>query len=264
MADTGLIYSQEDRNLNNDEILQHRDHRPFPLPDGPWIMKQVWNDLLFAHWPVRESDILPYIPEGLDLQKWGGSPWISVSPFLMDPLRVRGMPPLPFVHRFLEMNIRTYVECGGKPGIFFFDLDASSRLAVTGARTIAHLPYRYAEMSYHKEGEAIRYTSKRKLNDGLEAEFQGLYKPANQMIFHAKPGTLLHWLTERYCLYAVSSGKQLYTGDIHHLPWPLQEAELEIGINTFTSALGLIHDPVPSLFTYTKRLEVLLWPLRKV
>jgi uncharacterized protein YqjF (DUF2071 family) len=227
-------------------------------------MKQVWKDLLFAHWPANEADVLPYIPEGLKLQKRDGTPWISISPFLMDPLRVRGLPPFPPVHRFLEMNIRTYVEHDGKPGIFFFNLDASSRLAVAAARTIAHLPYRYSRMAYRKEGEVIRYESRRKLTEGQEAVFQGGYKPASPDTFHAGPGTLLHWLTERYCLYAVSSGKQLYTGDIHHLPWPLQEAELQLDINTSTSALGLIHDPTPALLTYTKRLEVFFWPLRKV
>ncbi|WP_410511919.1 DUF2071 domain-containing protein [Paenibacillus sp. BR2-3] len=226
-------------------------------------MKQVWKDLLFAHWPVNEAELLSYIPPGLELQKWEGKPWISVSPFLIHPLRLRGIPPIPWVNRFLELNIRTYVERNGKPGVFFLNLDASNRVAVTAARAFAHLPYRYADMKIHSEKDAIRYISKRSNSNGETAVFNGIYKPVSSSIFHAQPGTLVHWLTERYCLYAADPEGRLYSGEIHHLPWPLQEAELRININTSTKSLGLVHDEEPSLLSFTKRLDVLFWPLEK-
>lgn len=227
-------------------------------------MKQTWNDLLFAHWPVSNSCLTPYVPPGLELQQWEGTSWISVSPFLLDPLRLRGLPHLPFVHRFQELNIRTYVVKNGKAGILFLNLDASSWLAVWTARSVAHLPYRYAKMSFQTDGEYINYSSQRHIPGHGQAEFAGKYHPKRPDCFHAEPGSLVHWLTERYCLYASDSEGRLYTGDIHHLPWPLQEAALEIDVNTSTRALGLVHDPNPSLLTFTKRLEVLFWPVSRI
>jgi uncharacterized protein len=250
--------------LKNSDILLHIRHRPFPLPDGPWIMKQVWTNLLFAHWPVNKVDLFPYLPEGLELEQWEGTPWISMSPFFMDLLRLRGLPPPPGVRQFLELNIRTYVVRDSQPGIFFLNLDASSLLAVASARLFAHLPYSHAKMSYHTEGEAIRYSSLRQTHRQEEAVFKGIYRATQPFCFHAQPGTLLHWLTERYCLYASDSKGRLYIGHIHHLPWPLQEAELHIDHNTSMRALGLAHDDTPSLLTFTKRLEVLFWPIKKI
>jgi uncharacterized protein len=250
--------------LKNHEILAHTHHRPFPLPQGPWLMKQTWNDLLFAHWPVSSSCLKSLIPPGLELQLWEGTPWISVSPFFMDPLRLRGLPRLPFVHRFLELNIRTYVIKNGKAGIFFLNLDASSRLAVLSARSLAHLPYRYANMSCKTDGEKFTFSSKRPIPGHGQAEFSGKYHSKGSDCFHAAPGSLVHWLTERYCLYASDSEGCLYTGDIHHLPWPLQEAKLELDVNSATRVFGLVHDPDPSLLTFTKRLEVLFWPVTRI
>lgn len=250
--------------MNHRHILEHVDHRPYPMPQGPWMMEQTWNQLLFAHWPVEEEALLPYLPQGLQLDKWEGTPWISVSPFSMHPLRVRGLPPIPFTQRFLELNVRTYAILDNNPGIVFLTLEASSRLAVAGARTIAHLPYHHAEMHCNYSDPTIQYFSKRQLHTGQEAVFKGDYRPVDSTCFHAAPGSLAHWLTERYCLYTTNTKGQLYRGDIHHLPWPLQKADLDIHENTLTPSFGLTHEPAPSLISFTKRLEVLFWPLKKV
>ncbi|MGN7356725.1 YqjF family protein [Paenibacillus sp. SAF-054] len=250
--------------MNPKEILSYTQHRPFPLPKGPWLMKQGWNDLLCAHWPVNTDDLLPLIPRGLDLELWEGRPWISLIPFRLKPLRVRGVPPLPFVGDFLEFNVRTYVTRNGKPGIFFLNLEASSPLAVAGARTFAHLPYHHARMSIrYGDQETFRYVSVRPHHHADDVIFKGTYRPVSHQVVHAQPGTLIHWLTERYCLYTLSPGGEILVGDIHHLPWPLQEAELEVDTNMMTNYHGFdLADP-PSIVTYAKRLEVLFWALRK-
>ncbi|WP_082926961.1 YqjF family protein [Paenibacillus tuaregi] len=251
--------------MNPHQILQHTRHRPVPMPRGPWLMRQTWRDLLFTHWPVDEQEIAPYIPQGLILDKWEGRPWVSVSPFRVDPLRLRGLPPIPFVHEFLEVNVRTYVVHDNKPGVLFLTLEASSRLAVAGARIGARLPYHHADMhSRGQEDNMIEYSSRRTLKSNEEALFQGMYKAAETSSFHASPGTLTHWLTERYCLYTSSPKHELFRGDIHHLPWPLYPAVLDLQANTIIQSFGLHHDPKPALQTYTPRLDVLLWPLKKV
>ncbi len=115
--------------------------RPYPPPRRPWVMKQAWHDLLFAHWPFEASAVRPLLPASLPLDTFEGRAWIGVVPFRVGGLRVRALPALPFVSAFPELNVRTYVTLDGQPGVFFFSLDAGSRLAVEAARLAYHLPY---------------------------------------------------------------------------------------------------------------------------
>ena len=103
--------------------------------------------LLFAHWSVPVDDLRAQIPDALELDTHDGRAHLGLTPFKVTNLRLRGLLPVP-VFSFLELNCRTYVSYGGeKPGIWFFSLDASSRLAVEGARRLYRLPYFRARMS---------------------------------------------------------------------------------------------------------------------
>jgi uncharacterized protein len=164
-------------------------------------MQQTWNDLLFAHWPVAPERLRQLIPPILPLDTFNGQCWLAITPFHMTGVRGRWMPLVPGTSRFPELNVRTYVNFGGKPGVFFFSLDAASRLAVWGARVAYHLPYFYARMKVNEENAWIRYGSSRNHN----AEFRGTYRPIGPIQLR-QPGTLEHWLTERYCLYTVFCG----------------------------------------------------------
>src|SRR5437868_5405134 len=129
------------------EILTITEHRPWPVPKAPWIMQQSWCDLLFAHWPVPVEMLRPMIPERLAIDTFEGMAYVAITPFSLS-LRPRGMP---VMSRFPELNCRTYVEFGRKPGVFFFSLDAGSRPAVWGARTFYFLPYFNADMNARRE-----------------------------------------------------------------------------------------------------------------
>src|SRR6266404_1437981 len=115
-------------------LLDRTAHRPWPLPSGPWVMAQSWHDLLFAHWPIAPEDMRPLIPAQLELDTFDGQCWVGVVPFWMSGVRARGFPAVPGMSCFPELNVRTYVVCGGKPGVYFFSLDAANRLAVRTAR----------------------------------------------------------------------------------------------------------------------------------
>src|SRR6266567_6350366 len=185
------------------EILKEVGHRPWPLPSGPWIMMQSWHDLLFAHWRMAPEQLRPLLPKSLTLDTFEGDAWIVITPFHMH-LRPRG---LPSVSHFPELNCRTYVEFGGKPGVLFFSLDAGSRLAVWGAKTFYLLPYFHAHIKIRKEGDRIRYISRR---SSAAASLSANYAPSGP-VRDSRRGTLEHWLTERYCLYAYSR-QRLYRG----------------------------------------------------
>src|SRR4051794_17247371 len=142
-------------------VLAERAHRPWPLPDGPWLMAQSWQDLLFAHWPVPLEALRGLVPEPLPIDEFDGTAWLGVTPFEVTGLRLRGTVPVPRLSRFPELNVRTYTRLDGKPGIWFFSLDAGSAAAVAGARLTYRLPYFHAEMEIERLSGGVRYRSRR-------------------------------------------------------------------------------------------------------
>lgn len=225
-------------------------------------MKQTWDDLLFAHWEIAPSQIRDLIPTELEMDTFEGKAWIAVVPFGMSGIRLRGLPEIPGTSCFPEINVRTYVIHQGKPGVYFFSLDASNWLAVTVARRFFRLPYYKAAIRLDRpSSHSTLYLSQRTHSNTPTAEFRGSYAPVGP-IRRALQGSLEYWLTERYCLYTVHRGI-VFRGDIHHEPWPLQHAEAEIRENTLTRPLGISLPDTAPLLHFSKKLDVLLWPLRR-
>lgn len=244
-------------------MLNNTAHRPWPLPRRPWVMAMQWHELLFIHWPVPAAALRPFIPPGLELQTWDGSAWLGVVPFMMRGVRPRLTPDLPGISAFPELNVRTYVTLGGKPGVWFFSLDAANRLAVRVARYTFHLPYMDARMACEPQGEAVRYRSLRTHPGAPPAAFRAEYRPTGP-IYHSTPGSFEHWLTERYCLYAANRRGQIWRGDIHHGPWPLQPAEAEIAENSMAAQIRLNLSPTPALLHFARRIDVAAWAPQRV
>jgi len=234
-------------------------HRPWRLPAGPWIMAQTWHDLLFAHWPIESAVLRKLVPQALALDTFNGQAWIAVTPFHMSGIHLRGFPALPGLSRFPELNVRTYVTFDDKPGVYFFSLDAASAAAVWGARTFYHLPYFASNMSVETREQWIRYLCRRRQSS---AEFHGRYRPIGAVQLRQED-SLEAWLTERYCLYSVAEG-HVYRAEIHHEPWPLQDAEAEIEINTMAAPSGISLSGRPALLHFARKLEVLVWRPHRV
>jgi uncharacterized protein YqjF (DUF2071 family) len=221
-------------------------------------MEQTWNDLLFAHWPVPAEILRPLVPSALSLDAFAGQCWVAVAPFHMTGIRARGLPPIPGFASFPELNVRTYVTVGGKSGVYFFSLDAGSRAAVWAARAAYRLPYFHARMSVGHNDGWVTYSSCR----NPDTTFVAKYRPVGAVRLR-KPGTLEHWLTERYCLYT-TSGDGLFRAEIDHAQWPLQDAEAEIMENTMAGAAGIKLPELSPLLHFARKLPVLIWPLQKI
>ena len=219
-------------------------------------MKQTWHDLLFAHWAVAPETVRPLVPAPLELDLFGGQAYVAVVPFWMSGIRGRWAPPLPGLSRFPELNVRTYVRYGDVPGVYFWSLDAANQVAVWSARAWYGLPYFHAEMSIKSLGENFEYSSRR-FEDPRPAEFHGRYRPIAPPR-RREPGSVEHFLTERYCLYTVRNG-QVARAYIHHLPWPLQDAVAEIESNTMAQAAGITLPDSRPLLHFARELEVLVW-----
>jgi uncharacterized protein YqjF (DUF2071 family) len=245
-------------------LLDRTAHRPWPLPSGPWIMAQSWHDLLFAHWAVDAAVLRPHIPARLEIETFKGQAWLGIVPFRMSGVRLRWTPPLPWLSAFPELNVRTYVTAEGKPGVWFFSLDAANPVAVAAARLSFHLPYFNARMSCNEAEGWIQYQSNRSHPGAPGAAFEARYRPAEEF-FEAQQGTLEHFLTERYCLYSAASDGQIYRGEIHHPPWLLQAAEAQFTRNSMTPALGGLAAPdeLP-LLHFAKRQDMVAWAPHRI
>jgi len=226
-------------------------------------MAQKWHDLLFAHWAVAPDALRKLVPAKLELHTFDGQAWIGIVPFTMSGVRLRGTPALPWLSTFPELNVRTYVTERGKPGVWFFSLDAASVLAVEVSRLWFRLPYFRARMKSRKESEGIEYFSRREDRRGGSEQLQARYS-RNGPWFEAKRGTLEYFLTERYCLYAQRPGGELLRGEIHHAPWKLQEAHASFDVNTMTENFGIQTAGPPATLHFSILQEMIAWAPQRV
>lgn len=226
-------------------------------------MRMTWSQLLFAHWPVEPSYLAPLLPKGLNLDTREGKAWIGVVPFLMSDVAPRCCPPIPGCSRFLELNVRTYVTVDNKPGVWFFSLDAASRIAVRAARATFNLPYMDAGMSLSQDASgAVVYTSTRTHLGEPPARFDASYQ-ASGASFQAATGTLEHWLTARYCLYSADRSGRLYRGEIDHAPWRLSYANWTVRHNSMCEPLGINLMGQPHLM-FAQPIQVRAWMVTRV
>jgi hypothetical protein len=226
-------------------------------------MRTRWRELLFAHWVVDQPTLRRLIPDGLQLDSFEGRCYVGAVPFLMEGVRPRMVPPLPGLHAFPELNMRTYVTAGGKPGVWFFSLDAGQKLAVRAARRFFYLPYFDAKFEIDVAESRVEYSATRTHRDAAPAQFSATYRPLGS-VYHSASGTLDALLTDRYCLYSVDPAGKIYRGEIDHLPWPLQKAEAVIHTNTLGDWLGIDMNHEPAALHFAKSLDVHAWMVEPV
>lgn len=238
------------------KLLNYLNHRNAPLPKGPWTMYQKWENLLCMHIPLDAAELLPHVPKELELDLYDGEAWISIFPFKVKNLQFRGLPKPPYIHEFLELNVRTYVKYKDIPGIYFFSLDAAKIMPVLGAR-LGTLPYYKAKMKTSEINGWTEYYSRRQLVSGKKPYFKGRYKQISKARILEK-GTLDYWLFERYYLFNTIDSNVISVG-IHHLPWQPAKAAVTYEKGALNSLLpgNLKGEAVRA--HYVKELDVLFW-----
>ncbi|MEX0332168.1 MAG: YqjF family protein [Puniceicoccaceae bacterium] len=204
------------------------------------VMYQRWAHLLFLHWSVEPDVIQATLPPGLQVDTHDGKAWLGIVPFFMQGLRPRFLPAVPGLSNFPELNLRTYVhDEQGRPGVWFYSLDAHQRIAVAIARTFFSLPYIYSRMEAKIGPEGwIAFNS---LRPGTEQ--QAFRYRAGRDLHTAEPGSLEFFLVERYVLFSYRPrDKQLFMGRIHHRPYPLTHPEVAASSRDLFSLNGF-RDP---------------------
>ncbi|MFO0946488.1 MAG: DUF2071 domain-containing protein [Planctomycetota bacterium] len=225
-------------------------------------MAQSWHDLCFLHWPMPAQQLRNLVPRSLELDTFDGTGWVGLVPFRMTGIRLHWAPEIPGTSSFVEMNVRTYVRAGNRPGVYFFSLDANHPLAVEAARLSYHLPYYHARLTCEPEGEAIHYQNERTDRRSPPARFVADYAPTSDR-FMARRGTLEHWLTERYCLYVLDRRRRVRRGEIHHQPWPLQTGKVDLRENIMGISHGIRLPDIAPLVHFARRLDVVVWRLSR-
>lgn len=241
-----------------DELLQKIDHRPWPPPEEPWVQKEAWCNILFAHWRVAPEALGPLVPAQLELDLWDGSAWVGITPFCMTDVRPRGLPPVPGFSTFPQVDLRTYVRHAGRPGVFYIELQAPSELAVWGARTFYHMAYSSCEVHGEIDGDRITVRSRRE-SEGEPVLWNSTHWPASGE-FEPRPGTIEEFLIDRWTMFTVDTKQKLHRVEIHRLPWPITAAEVEIRSNTLARAHGLDLEAKPESLYCSRGVETLIWP----
>lgn len=227
-------------------------------PRQPWVMRMRWTDLLFAHWRMDPAVLRPLVPPDLDLDTFDGQAWLGIVPFRMEDVAPRGLPAVPRLSAFPELNVRTYVTHHGVAGVWFLSLDAASPLTVIGARRWFHLPYVHASMAAERDGDEVVYHSQRRDRSVPAATFRAHYAPTGPVEI-AAAGSLEAFLTARDRLFALDRSGRVIRSEIRHAPWPLQPASATLEVASMTAAHGLVlPDEAPHL-RFARRVDVRAW-----
>ncbi|HEY0071655.1 MAG TPA: DUF2071 domain-containing protein [Chloroflexia bacterium] len=252
--------------MDNDQLP---DRAASPLRRGPWIVRQRWHNLLFAHWPVDAAQLRAAVPRQLELDRFNGEVWLGLVVFRLSGIKLRGTPEIKAVASFPEANVRTYVTYQGQPGVYFMSLDADNPLAIAIARPWFGLNYWNAEIRYTRNSEGFHFKSRR-IERGLpEARLDVTYAPADDVPgeplspYRNYSAQLREWLTERYCYYVVRRN-QVHRCDTEHEPWQLQPARVTFREESLALSHGVILPRTDPLVHYTRYMEAHIWPVRRV
>jgi len=249
--------------MNSPSLAQRLAERVRPA--GAPVMRQRWAELLFLHWAWDPAEIQRTLPPGLTVDVYDGRAWLGLVPFAMERVRPRGLPAVRGLSDFLELNVRTYVhDAQGRPGVWFYSLDANQWLAVKIARALFHLPYQHATMAATVDArtQAVDYRSRRQ---GQATESRFCYRPVG-VARPAVAGTLEFFLVERYRLFAWDArGERLFTGRVHHVPYELGAAEVSAWDDAGLRLAGFDREGrAPEHVSVARAVEVGVWPMERV
>ena len=236
------------------EALRELDHRPWELPRGRWLVAQTWEDSLFAHWRVDADVLRALVPEELEVDEHDGSGWLGVHAFRVECVRVHGTLPVPWISSFSQLNVRTYVRTGRRPGLWFFSLDTPSTLAAETARLVYRLPWRTCRLELGERDGRLEVSASRPEGQVFAARASARGRPEP-----AEPGTLEHFLFERYCLYGRDG--ELQRADMHHRPWLVRPALGGVDLSTIAP---IALPAAPAILHAAATQDVLAWPLEGV
>jgi uncharacterized protein YqjF (DUF2071 family) len=205
-----------------------------PRPFRRSSLVQRWEDLTFLHWSVDPAEVAPLLPHGTVPDVLDGVTYVGLIGFRMVGLGLLSGPAIPYLGTFCETNVRLYsVDARGRRAVVFRSLEAERLLPVLVANAVLQIPYKWARMRFHRDGDVLRYSSRRRTPGG----------PRSDMVVRvgeriAEPSALEHFLTARWGLHERTYGRTLHLPNVHEA-WPLHRAELLSRDDQLIGAAGL-------------------------
>lgn len=254
-------------------LLYTVEHRPWLPPDSHWLLSQNVNDVLLAHFAIEPATLRRLVPEELTLELYDGVAWLTISPFSVSHVRPRGVPPLPGLSFFPQINVRTYVTIGGKPGLYFLSVDTKNLSTVWFARMFFRMQYWHSSIqvsgatieSRKGPSSEIQFRAERLHGPAAlqgAAKLDVVYTPEGE-VEKARAGSLDKFLAERYCVYSWHR-RRVYRTEVHHQPWPLQRAQVDMRTNSIAEPLGLVLPGQPELCHFSRSVKMLAWAPERV
>jgi uncharacterized protein YqjF (DUF2071 family)/uncharacterized protein with NAD-binding domain and iron-sulfur cluster len=226
------------------QIMERNADRNLRTPPHPWMAVQTWSNLLFLHNRVLSQDIRSLVHPELEIEEFDGSAWVTLVPMYMARIYLAGVGEVPGQRHFPELNLRTYVRHKGRPGVWFFRINANQRLASWAARSFFFMPYNYASMSFQKKGQTMSMVSRHHCQDGHAAILDCSWSPRGAGAL-CQPNSLHSFLAERYAAYGArrdgeGAWSTLMRGDIMHDPWVLcDQVDVDIRRNNIWAREGI-------------------------
>jgi uncharacterized protein YqjF (DUF2071 family) len=249
-------------------LLYSVEHRPWMPPDAHWLFSQSWNDQLLAHFAMDPPTLRRLVPDALTLDLYDGVAWLTISPFCTSHMRPSGIPPLPGISFFPQVNLRTYVTMQDKPGLLYLSVDAANLSAVWFARVFFRMQYWHSSIQVSGATIEVRNPKERTIHfrsarlhgpatSSGPAKFDAIYSPEGERE-RVRRGSLDEFLTERYCVYSWNRDKY-YRTEVHHQPSVLQGVNVELHANSMADPFGLVLPPKPDLCHFSRSLKMLAW-----
>ncbi|MBI1880661.1 MAG: DUF2071 domain-containing protein, partial [Chloroflexi bacterium] len=221
----------------------------------PWLMALNEEHVLFMHWPIPAEHLRPLVPTQMELDTYDGQAWLSLIPLRMGSLHLRWLPPIPGTSTIIQVGLRTYIHVNHEPAIYYLTQYADNDLYIWVARYLFQLPYHKARMTFSPQQAGFHFECHEPASG---AEFVASYRPVGQPS-PATPGSLEHFLLERYTLFSQSPAGKLYRGVVGHAPWPVQQIEVDIERNTIPSVMGLTLPPAAPLLHFSPGVHDIAW-----
>ena len=234
------------------KILNHKDHRPWKLPDEKWKFYQEWNNAIFLHFKVDLEELKKHVPKELEIDLFQGESWVSVVAFTMEKIRPKNIPAFSPISNFHEINIRTYVKKNNKTGVYFLSIEGGTKLSCKIAKYISDLPYRYSLI----ERSSKHYSS---INLKFKDELCFKFEIGKQI---EKKSELDNWLTERYALFQ-ETDNYINEYEIHHLPWLVNDVEVK-SLKCFYPRFKNLLNNKPDKMQYSKGVKVVAWGKNRI
>jgi len=234
-----------------ESLKSYTTHRPWAMPKHPWSYSQKWNDVILLHYKVNEQLLRTFVPNQLELDQFNGEFWVSIVAFNMEQIHPGLLPSIDSISNFYELNIRTYVNSNGKPGVYFLSIEAIKSLACILAQKISKLPYKFAEIK--RKNNCFESG-----NNSTKKFFSVQYSIGHKI---QQKNDLEHWLTERYTLFQ-DYKKEIYGFVVHHKEWELHRLKIQRLIVDYPMYNFFFLKP-PDEFHYAKGVAVLSWKKTK-